>query len=169
MAFLDNAANILALRNAVKARFSSVVLKQLTNDGHINPTTATIQDAKIDTGILDAASEFEQQSGFEPDLEDECHINAICQGVMSVLYSYKGTNHSFHAEHRLRFLSQCKAIRQTAVSAPGQTSSLDVADETLLSNNPVYQDMSRIYFRDYLPSKTLRTRRGFGDRFDNFI
>ena len=168
MAFLDVPANIVALRDAVKLRFSLVTLKQLTNDGHIDPTTATVQDAKIDIAVKDAASEFENISGTEPDLEDESHINAICQGVLAALYSYKGSSAEFHKEHRFRFLSQAQKVRETSVTAPGNTSRLDVFDETVGTNGPVYPDMNRRNLTNYLPNKSLRGRRGFGDRLDNF-
>ena len=125
MAFLDVPANIVAMRGEITSRFSSVLLKQLTNPGHINPTTATIQTDPIDRAIKDAVGEFEQRTGHEVTLEDESHTAAIAQGVVAFLYSWKGAQHQLQEQYFLRFVSMATAVRNTSQVASSSTNDLD--------------------------------------------
>ena len=148
MAFLDE----------VKARFSTIVLRQLTNDGHIDPATATVVDAKILTALSDAQAEFERISGFKPDIADPSHVAAVCQGVLAYLHAYKGTDSDTQREHRIRFVFQAQNARDVFTSPPGNTSALTPSTEVPTSR-PVRPDMDRVKFLNYLPR--TRTRRPY--------
>jgi hypothetical protein len=169
MAFLDIQTNIDAIRNKMIATFSFVLLQQLTNQGHIDPTTAVIITPIMDQAIKDAGGEFEHRSGHEIQLSDETHLAAVSQGAIGYLYSYKGGAHKTQEQYFIRFISMTSAIKNATQVPSASTNDLNTAVENNpIDNIKIFPDMSRVYHSNYLPTKRRGPRRGYGDRSDNF-
>lgn len=165
MGFLDTPANIESLRNSFISRGSVVTLRVLTNDGKINTTTATVNTAKVDLAIRDAVGDFSQLAGVEPDLLDPSHVSALCTGIFAYLYQYKGRNNKDYESNKRSFVVQCRAIRDAGNVPLGTSSQLTTPDERGTSSGPIYPDMARRNFADYLPSKRGRNRRVYNDEY----
>lgn len=116
----------------VKARYSSVMLKQLTNAD--TPGATTINDTVGEYAVTDAVSIFKKEVEKAYDDTDVDHLSAIYELVIFLLQQ-RANKLGEHAKTRKEMVYEAlKRVRETVGGrprvTPGTTSPLDPNDDT---------------------------------------
>ena len=155
---------IAAFRTEITAAVQSRTLIELTNDAH-NSSGGSVDTTRLDKAIVSAAGRFEVISGFEADTTDPSHIDAMVEGVLAVLASWKGDATELQQQRSLRFAFLCRNLRDISIAAPGTTSGVTPSIENENATRPVRPDMDRNNFRDYLAGSPRRQRGFYRDEY----
>lgn len=142
----------------VQVAASANLLIELTNDDH-QDDTPSIDVARLTHAVTLVMGRFNQISGFQPDSSDPSHVDAITEGTLAALQSWKDGESERARERSIRFTALCKNIREVFTAEAVTTSQLTPADEVGVGETKP-PDMDRANFRRYLPSPA-RARSAF--------
>lgn len=134
----------------VKLAASSKLLVELTNDDH-QPASTTIDDDRLTHAVTLIMGRFQQISGFQAKSSDPSHVDAITEGTLAALQSWKDGESERARERSIRFQTLCRNLRNIFTAEAHTTSQLTPKDE-VSSGETKTPDMDRANFRRYLPS-----------------
>ncbi len=121
------------LADAVEARYSSEVLRQLTNP--YEPEAVAIDDTKLEAAAAEVAGWFPIYVQAELDLTNAVHLSVAVDGVVMLLQKWGGTAQGVASITREAWLEACREVRNTSARSriEPQTNSPEIPEDPVSS------------------------------------
>lgn len=103
------------LADAVEARYSAEILRQLTNP--YAPEENGIDDTKLEAAADEVAGWFPIYAQAELDITNPVHLSVACDGVIMLLQKWGGAAQGVATMSREAWVEACREVRNTGARA----------------------------------------------------
>lgn len=143
------------LADAVEARYSSEVLRQLTNP--YDPSASGIDDTKLEAAASAVAGWFPIYAQAELDVTDPVHLDVAVDGVIMLLQKWGGTATGVAAVTREAWVEACREVRNTGARSriEPQTNSPELPEDPV-TTRPAEAPFSQRMWEPLIPGRSVR-------------
>ena len=143
----------------IQIAVSNNLLIELTRDDH-QSGSPTVNTTRLEKAIAYAMGRFNAVSGFKAQTEDPSHVDAITEGTLAILQSWKDGESERARERSVRFNILCRNLREIYTAEATGTSQLTPENEVSAGETRP-PDHDRSNYMNYLPSPSRGRRRLF--------